>query len=84
VDSIKPTYAPARGGLRKAQPDAPSEVDSHADEKRSRGPSWDRVERRSGLDRRKQRNRKDPKFDMRNSPGRRKSDGGRPSIETKA
>lgn len=84
VDSIKPTYSPLRSGIRQTRQDAPSEVDSHSDDKARQSPKWNKVERRSGGDRRQQQRRKDPKFDMRSSLGRRKSDGGRPSIEIKA
>jgi len=85
VDSIKPTYAPTKGTYTQSNRNhAPSEVDSHSDEKQSKGRQWNRVERRSGRDRRQEQQRKNSKFDLRSSGGRRRTDHGNPSIETKA
>lgn len=85
VDSIKPTFgtmSTKNNPYRSSQ--TAQGVESHSDEKQKKKPNWDRLERRHEGDRRRERNKKYSKFEMRRSPGRRRSDRPHPSIETKA
>ena len=84
IDSIKPTP------ILPAQPTSTQQgykvesSEAAKDQAHSKQQQKKRIDRRSGGDRRQQQNKKDPKFDMRHSAGRRKSDRRFPSVSIDA
>jgi len=84
VDSIKPTINGAPITRSPYNPRSTTNEVEHVKDKGQDQPRWQRVERRQGHDRRRQSSEKHPKFEMRNSSGRRKGDRPTPSIEIEA
>jgi len=85
VDSVKPPVSGSPVARSPYNPrSATNEVESISDKERNQ-PHWNRVDRRQGGDRRQQEGAsKHPKFEMRDSTGRRKGDRNTPTIEIKA
>lgn len=82
VDSLRPTFHSVRPRTVTERVKESSAVETHSDDKAGQDYILNK-DRRQQKDRRKDRDSKRPLYDMRNSRGRRKEDGGDDGIEIK-